>query len=148
MRVYLGLAIVAVAIASTFYGGGEQVPTPAPNPSEVPLRGLFVGPTAGEDAVFLAVLCEEIAAELEHDGMQDEPAMTTGVQFDLLRTRARSLFLRGDSIGDRQPRVAQAVGDYLTKKLGVSGGPVSPEQRAKWVAAYREIARAAEDASR
>ena len=148
MRFAAGGILIAVALAWSAVSSIDFSPTPAPLDTEVPLRGLFIGPTAGDDALKLAALCEEVAGEIEWDGMQDDPVMKTGVQFDLLRVRARELFLRGDSIGERQPRVAQAVGEYLTKNLGVSGGPVTPDQRAKWVSAYRELARAAEDAAR
>lgn len=148
MRFWIGAALIGASLAWSVLPALDASPTPAPLNTEVPLRGLFVGPSAGDDALKLAALCEEVASEIEWDGMQDEPVLETGVHMDLLRVRARNLFLRGESIGERQPRVAQAVGDYLTVKLGVSGGPVTPEQRAKWVSAYRELARAAEDAAR
>lgn len=148
MRFWIGSILIGGSLFWSVFSSSMPLPTPAPVETEVPLRGLFIGPTAGDDALLMAALCEEIAAEIEWDGMQDEPVLKTGVQFDLLRVRARNIFLRGESIGERQPHVAEAVGAYLTDKLGVSGGPVSPAQRAKWVSAYRELARAAEDAAR
>lgn len=148
MRFWAGAVVVGGALLWSALGASVPVPTPAPLDTDIPLRGLFVGPTAGDDALLLAALCEEVACEIEWDGMQDDPVLTTGVQIDMLRVRARNLFLRGESIGERQPRVAAAVGEYLTKELGISGGPVTPEQRSKWVSAYRELARSAEDAAR
>lgn len=148
IRFWVGAAVAGGALLWSVLGADVSGPTPAPFDTDIPLRGLFVGPSAGDDALLLAALCEEVAGEIEWDGMQDEPVLTTGVQLDMLRVRARNLFLRGESIGERQPRVAAAVGDYLTKELGISGGPVTPEQRAKWVSAYRELARSSEDAAR
>jgi hypothetical protein len=148
MRRVIGIAIIAAACVAAYVQYRVVVPTPAPVDNDIPLKGLFIGPTAGEDALLMAALCNEVAAEIEWDGMQDDPVLNTGIQYDLLRVRARNLFLRGDSIGERQPHVADAVGEYLTNKLGVSGGPVTPEQRAKWVTAYRELARSAEYAAR
>lgn len=148
MRFWAGALIAGGALLWSALIENASVPVPAPISTDIPLRGLFVGPTAGDDALLLASLCEEVANEIQWDGMQEEPVLTTGVQLDLLRVRARNLFLRGESVGERQPRVAAAVGDYLTKELGISGGPVTPDQRSKWVSAYRELSRAAEDAAR
>ena len=75
------------------------------------------------------------------------PVLTTGNKLDTLRTRSREMFCRGESIGDRQPKMRDLVARFLDSRLGVSGGPVTPEQRAAWVSAYREIARAANVAS-
>ena len=38
--------------------------------------------------------------------------------------------------------------DYLDRTAGTSGGPLTPAQRSAWVSAYREVARAAADATR
>ena len=148
MRRVIGIAVLVAACFVAYVEYRGSAPSPAPVENDIPLKGLFIGPTAGEDALLMAALCDEVASEIEWDGMQEEPVLNTGVQFDLLRVRARNLFLRGDSIGERQPHVADAVAEYLTNKLGVSGGPVTPEQRAKWVTAYRELARSAEYAAR
>lgn len=127
-------------------------PDPTPNPSPLPapkslnLRGLFVGESAVEDAALLAALCDEIANEIEWDGAQPDPFLKTGVAFDELRTRARIARLDGESLGDRQPRVRDAVAAHLTSSVGVSGGPVDDAQRAQWVLAYREVAEACRDA--
>lgn len=148
MRRLIGIAVLVAACVNAYVEYQTVAPVPAPVENDIPLKGLFIGPTAGEDALLMAALCEEVASEIEWDGMQEDPVLNTGIQYDLLRVRARNLFLRGDSIGERQPHVADAVGEYLTNKLGVSGGPVTPEKRAKWVTAYRELARSAEYAAR
>jgi hypothetical protein len=68
------------------------------------------------------------------------------VAFDELRVRSRVLLCRGESLGAKHPLARQAIEDYLNTVAGTAGGPLTPEQKAKWVAAYREVARAAEAA--
>ena len=80
--------------------------------------------------------------------MQEAPLFKTGVSLDALRIRTRTLLMKGESFWDRQPQACEVIGVYLVDKLGISGGQLSPSQRVAWVAAYREIARAAEDAAR
>lgn len=148
MRKWTGLALIFVAAGLWLAQGKLRSPTPAPIETEIPLRGKFIGPSAAEDAITLSAMCEEIASQIEWDGLQTEPIFKTGVSLDTLRTRTRTLLLRGESFWDRQPQVCEHIGVYLADKLGVSGGQLSPAQRNAWVAAYREIARAAEDAAR
>jgi hypothetical protein len=69
--------------------------------------------------------------------------LTTGLALDHLRTQARLFRCDGRSLGQVHPELAKRVGEYLDRKLGNAGGPVGPEQLAKWIAAYREIERAA-----
>jgi len=124
-------------------------PTPAPQPEGgLVLRGKFIGPTAAADAATLSAFADELAHQIEWDASQGEPFFKTALAYDDLRTRARQLRCRGESIGDRQPKVRDAVEAYLTAAVGTSGGPVTAEQRSAWVAAYREIGRAAADAAR
>jgi hypothetical protein len=112
------------------------------------LRGKFIGPTAAADAATLAAFADELAIEIEHDAAQGEPFFKTGTQYDELRTRARILRCRGESIGERQPKVRDAIEAFLDGAVGKSGGPVSKSQREAWAAAYREIGRAAGEATR
>jgi hypothetical protein len=70
------------------------------------------------------------------------------VAFDELRVRTRLLLCKGESLGDKHPRAREAIESFLNAAAGTSGGPLTPEQRAKWVAAYQEVARAAEAAAR
>jgi hypothetical protein len=80
--------------------------------------------------------------------MQPEPRLRTAAALDDLRICAREIRLRGDSLGARQPKVKAEIDRYMTNTLGTDGGPITPEQRAQWVAAFRTIARAANDAAR
>jgi len=41
-----------------------------------------------------------------------------------------------------------AIKGYLDQAAGVAGGPLPPAERSAWVAAYRDVARAAADACR
>lgn len=141
-RIVAVVALVALAVASLF------VPSPtAPHePSSFSLRGKFVGPHAGEDAAAVACLCVEVADCIEWDGQQAEPMLTTGTAFAELRRRARELRLHRESIGNRQPHVRDAIKEYLDDAVGVDGGPVDNDARARWVKAFREVGEAARDA--
>jgi hypothetical protein len=144
------LAVVILLAAAVWAWRSDYSPSPAPTPDDARLilRGLFVGETAAEDASVLAAFSAELADEIEWDGEQPEPMLKSGVQFDTLRVRARELRCRGQSIGDRQPRVRDAIHQFLDDAVGTSGGPVDRNQRAKWVDAYRVIAGAAANATR
>lgn len=149
-RHLVGAAALAVAAVLWSSGRDEAAPTPAPGPAPgaLDLRGCFVGPDASQDAAITAAYLEEVASELEWDGMQADPFIKTGIALDELRTRARELRTRGVSLGEKHPRARAAIKDYLDRTAGTSGGPLTPEQRAAWVSAFREVARAAADASR
>jgi gluconate kinase len=56
------------------------------------------------------------------------------------------LLCRGESLGAKHPLARDAIEAYLNATAGTSGGPLTPEQRAAWVKAYREVAAAAEAA--
>jgi hypothetical protein len=139
--------LVAALVVHLSSRPAAPAPTPAPG---VPLdmRGLFKGPTASADAATIGALCSELADEIEADGMGESPFLKTGVAFDELRHRARELRCRGVSIGQRQPAARDAIRSYLDAAVGTAGGPVTPEQRSAWVAAFRDVGRAATDAAR
>ena len=149
-RHVVGAALLA---AAAFAWGSSAPPAPAPTPAPGPapgfsLRGTFVGPDAAADAATVSALMDELAAEVEWDGSQAEPLIRTGVAVDDLRQRARELRCRGVSLGEKHPRAREAIKAHLDATAGTSGGPLTPAQRSAWVAAYRDIARAAADASR
>lgn len=146
------VAAVALLVAAFIAFAPSRSSTPTPQPVPVPpdafsLRGKFIGPTAAEDASTMAALCGELAECIDYDGKHDQ-RLKTGVAFDELRIAAREMRCRGESIGARQPQVRDAVHKFLDDAVGSSGGPVTPESRAAWVAALRDLSRAAADVTR
>lgn len=142
--------IAAAALVWSSRPGTAPAPEPGPAPAAIDLRGKFIGPTAAADAALVAALLDELAAELEYDGTKPEEVrlIKTGAAVDDLRVRARELRCRGESLGQRHPLVRDAIKDYLDHAAGTAGGPLSPAQRAAWVAAYREISKAASNVAR
>lgn len=145
--------IAAAAISWASSGRQADVPTPAPGPdptARIVLKGKFVGPDAAADAAVTSALLDELAAEIEWDGMQPDSnrVIRSGQHVDQLRIRARELRCRGVSLGEKHPRARDEIKTFLDSAAGTSGGPLSGEQRSAWVSAYREIARAAADAAR
>lgn len=146
-RHVIGAALIA-ALAWQWSSGSRDAEPPPPPSAQLVLRGKFSPtPTAASDAAKLAALFGELADEVEWDASQPDPLIKSGVAFDDLRVRAFDLRLRGESIGQRHPRVRDAIKAYLDATAGTSGRPLTPEQRAAWVAAYREVARAAAEAT-
>ena len=146
---HLAAAALLVAAVIAFLPG-KTSPQPAPlpvPPSAFTLRGKFIGASAAEDASTMSALCGELAECIEYDGSHDQ-RLKTGVAFDDLRIAAREMRCRGESIGARQPAVRDAVHKFLDEAVGSSGGPVTPESRAAWVSALRDLARAAADVAK
>jgi len=147
---HVAVLALVVAAAISFMPGSSS--TPKPDPAPVPpdafsLRGKFIGPTAAEDAATMSALCGELADCIEYDGQHDQ-RLKTGVAFDDLRVAAREMRCKGESIGARQPQVRDAVHKFLDDAVGSSGGPVTPESRAAWVEAFRDLSRAAADVTK
>jgi hypothetical protein len=145
-RRHLAAGALILAAVVAYWQQAAPAPGPAPEPAPagpLDLRGLFVGPTAAEDAATIAALCGELADEITWDGTQEAPYLKTGVAVDELRHRAREFRCRGVSIGARQPAARDAIAAHLERAVGVAGGPISEEQRAAWAGAFREIAEAA-----
>lgn len=149
-RHYAAIALGAAALISyaTRSPASPQPAPPAPDAGRLDLRGTFIGPDAAVDAATTAALCNELADELQWDGTEGEPFIKTGVAFDELRTRTRKLRCKGESLGDKHPRARAAIEAYLNAHAGTSGGPLTAEAKARWISAYREVAKAAEAAAR
>jgi hypothetical protein len=140
--------LVAAAVAyAPRMDTAPPAPAPAP-PDGFSLRGRFIGPTASQDAATLGALCDELANVLDYDFAQPEPRIRTGAAIEDLRLAAREARLRGVSLGARQPSARDAVKAFLDQVAGTSGGPLTPEQQAAWVSAFRTVGRAANDAAR
>ena len=150
---HIAAGILVLAGVMSWVNRGNDpspIPPPRPEPAGFSLAGCFIGPDASADAATTSALCEELANELEWDSAQPDEAqlLKTGQSFDQLRQRARLLLCRGVSLGDKHPRAKAAIEEFLNTAAGVSGGPLTPAQRAAWVSAYRVVARAADDAAR
>lgn len=150
-----GAALVAAAALAWSSSGRGPAPAPGPTPAppapDAPLvlAGLFSPrPEAAADAATIEALFGEIADELEWDSMEPEPMYKSGVAFDELRVRAFDMRCRGISLGDRHPRVREAIRAYLDRAAGISGGPLTPAQKSAWVAAFRTVKLAAGEAIR
>lgn len=147
---HVAVLALVVAAAISFMPSRSSGPTPDPAPAPpnaFTLRGKFIGPSAAEDAATMSALCGELADCIEWDGSHDQ-RLKTGVAFDDLRIAARELRCKGESIGARQPQVRDAVHQFLDDAVGSSGGPVTPESRAAWVSALRDLSRAAADVTK
>lgn len=138
------LAVAAVAAAVEFWPR-PAVPPPA---GQLNLRGKFIGSQAAEDAAAFAGVCGAVADALELDGKSTAPRIRTGAQLEDLRTATSEFRFSPTPLRDRQPHVKAAVGRYLDVVAGKSGGPIDDAARARWVAAFRELASAAEEAVR
>jgi hypothetical protein len=145
------VAVLALVVAAAIaFMPSKPVPTPQPAPvppDAFTLKGKFVGERAASDAMIMSELCASLADCIEYDGQHDQ-RLKTGVAFDELRIAAREMRCRGESIGARQPQVRDAVHKFLDDSVGSSGGPVTPESRAAWVTALRDLSRAAADVTR
>jgi hypothetical protein len=142
------IALVAAAVIAFAPHRQAPAPTPAPVPPDAfTLRGKFIGERAASDAIIMSELCASLAECIEYDGQHDQ-RLKTGVAFDDLRIAAREMRCKGESIGARQPQVRDAVHKFLDDAVGSSGGPVTPESRAAWVSALRDLSRAAADVTK
>ena len=144
-----GLLIAAVV---SWHFGQQVPPSPLPLPpapaGPLDLTGLFAGQNGAADAAVVSALTGELADEIEWDGDQAAPILTTGVALDDLRRRARELRCRGVSIGQRQPAARDAIAKHLDQAVGNEGGPIDVAKRAAWVKAMREISEAAASVTR
>jgi hypothetical protein len=138
-RQTIAAALLAAAGVAWFASQPGTAPDAAP---DSPIRLEWVGPTAAADRATMGWLCAGLADALEHDGSRSDPKIRSGAQLEELRVTARDGRMRGESIGDRQPAARQAIGDYLDREAGKSGGPLDAESRRRWVAAFRGVAAA------
>lgn len=142
MKFKIVIVIALVALAISLQPSKDVTPEPVPN-GPLNLAAAFEGKDAAQDAAIVAAMSSEIADVIEWDGMQAQPLLDTGFALDQMRTKTREFMCRGESLGEKHPVLCERVSDYLTAELGNDGGVVSDQQRAAWVSAYREIARAA-----
>lgn len=152
---YLPL-VLAAACAAFLYYGGQARPGPAPAPAPLSggpdLRLAFATNSdrgeAQQHAHIFATICTSLADCIEYDGSREAPLLKTGVQIDELRRGLRQTRMKGWSFMARYPDLGPVVDTFLTAEVGTSGGPLAPEQRAKWISALRRLAASSEAAAR
>jgi len=135
-------AALLVAAGVAWLASRPSAPAPDAPPAPSGLVLSWSGPTADADRATMGGLCAGLADAIEHDGTAASPRITTGTQVEELRVAAREGRMRGESIGARQPAARQAIGDYLDREAGKSGGPLDADARRRWVQAFRGVAAA------
>ena len=137
------LAVAAVCVVA------ELLPTPQAAPEgPLVLRGVFIGPTAAEDAAALAGLARGVSEALRHDADRKDPRIETGLHLEELRLAACEGRFLPRSLTREQPAAAAACGKFLDQAIGTSGGPLTADRRQAAIDAYAAIAVAAEAAIR
>jgi hypothetical protein len=135
-------AALLVAAGVAWLASRPSAPAPDAPPAPSGLVLSWSGPTADADRATMGGICAGLADAIEHDGGLAAPRITTGTQVEELRVAAREGRMRGESIGARQPAARQAIGDYLDREAGKSGGPLDADARRRWVQAFRGVAAA------
>lgn len=138
-RVFIAATLVVIALSIP---ASKDVEPPVPD-GPLDLTACFEGADAAQDAAIVAAMASEIADVIEYDGGQPSPLLTTGWEVDQMRTQTRVWMCGGDSLGEKHPKLCNAVSVYLDETVGNNGGPLSKQERRAWIDAYREIARAA-----
>ena len=147
-KIAIVAALLAGAVLAALVEFAPRPAPPAPTPAALDLRGKFVGPEAATDAAAFAGLCHGIRQALQADGTKSAARITTGVHLEDLRIAAAEGRFLPRSFSADQPHVAAAAGQFLNRTVGDSGGPLTPEIKAKWAEAFLTLAQAAEEAVR
>lgn len=141
------LAIEGALLVSQGKNSPTVVVPDSPQPGDPDLTAAFAESSSPDqariDALHFSAICRLIADKLEWDGKQEWQLIRTGVELDEFRRGCRHIQLNGSTYGETYPTLAEEVGRYFDSHVGVSGGPLTPEQRAEYVSAFRAISRAA-----
>jgi len=141
--VVVGLVVPWLILAYSTFAKVEPAPAPEPPPAAgINLRGTFTGAEAASDAAITSALLGALADAIEYDGAHDR-RLSTGTQLAELRAVSREYRTSGVSLGARQPLARDAIKAFLDREVGTDGGPIDDAGRARWVAAFREVSRAA-----
>jgi hypothetical protein len=140
--------LFAAALIAAVVEFSPRGAAPVPSPASLSLRGPFVGPSAAEDAAAFAGLCHGIAEALAADATKPTPRITTGVHVEDLRIASSEGRFLPRSLSRDQPHAVAVAVRYLDCVVGTSGGPLAADSRQRWVEAFKELARAAEEAVR
>lgn len=139
--------LLIAGLAYDHFNGGEDsiIPSPAP-PMGSELRAAFAKSDdhrrSAIHAKALGDICSTMAEVLTYDGRKSEPRIKAGVHVDDLRRTTREFALDGKSLGQEYTDLGPVVKDHFDKAVGTSGGELTAEQRAKWIAAFESLAEA------
>lgn len=153
---WLWVVLAAVWAASQYWPTTPN-PEPLPHSHSIDLVSVFRtnGNTseARHHAKSFAAICDAVAQVIEDDAKavtpdgKTAPRLNTGRQLETLRTLTRHFAMRGFAFSSRYPTLAPTLDKWLTERLGTSAGPITADQRRKWIEAFRELAEASREAA-
>lgn len=146
-------AVVAAVLAWVALGMPNPLsrapsPTPGPQPVDVlDLGAAFDSATdrdrAKHDAHLLGHATNWLADYLEADGARPDPKYVSGGQVEDLRVELCWWITEGKMFGAQYPALGPAIGGHLEAIVGPESTDLTPDTRAAWVRAFREISHAA-----
>lgn len=145
-----GIIVGAVALAAWLGSAGIAPGPPSPAPSPIPapvggpdiLRVLAKNPDkaqAQKHAEYLQRIGERCAKCIEADGRVSAPRIKTGGNAASYRRDLRLWLMDGESFTPQYPDLAPLLGGYLDQAVGKTDGPLSADDRQRWVAAMKVI---------
>lgn len=148
------IGMVICGALAVYQGGGIELPSwvpavtpepkkPAVGPSLV--EGFIAAPdkTKAEiDARKFAYMVRKMARSIEFDGKQNPPKLVSGTMLHNMRVYQRISMFEGRELRVDYPAVSDAIKSYMIRPevVGTANTKITPEERAKWVAAYDAIA--------
>ena len=141
------ILIVGYITYQQFAGNGSPIaPKPAPPILGAEVMAAFSQTDnrqqAAADAKLLAYVCDTLAEILDTDGKLKEPQLSTGLAIDNLRRNDRIYTFQRRSLSTNYPALPNVISAHFEAIVGTSGGPIDDQQRAKWVKAFADLAKA------
>lgn len=155
------LPVIALVVLGLLYGVSQYMPSFNPLRPEGPdMVTAFSkdaqrsGYEARKDAKQFAALCQSLHDTLQGDWDQPVPYITTGEQVNTLRVVSRRVFKKGVSYNDSYPALKKTLEDHFSRHIDShygplkgSSGPLTPEVKAAWLLAFKELADCSEYAA-
>jgi hypothetical protein len=138
-------AIAACAIAAVVHFSPAAGPPATPTGTAV-LAAFERGADRGAARTHAAELAEISAAAadvLEFDWQAERSRIRTGQHVHDLRLAIRDYRLAGWSFLKAYPALQDVLDTHFSGHVGRASGPLTNEQRTKWISAFRELAEAA-----
>lgn len=139
------VAIVAIGLAAALHFSPASTPPATPAGTAV-LAAFEKGSDRGSARTHAAELAEISAAAadvLEFDFQSEKSRIRTGQHVHDLRLTIRDYRLAGWSFLKQYPALQDVLDTHFNAHVGRAAGPLTNEQRTKWVQAFRELADAA-----